>query len=292
MAEIELLAAPDLLNPDISFLGVEGWIPLSRDPNAPTLKDLPPKTYQVLPASANPCPFKVTVTDDGTVQYDAEFEGILAGAGTNRLTFNGLPVTIDARYISGIQVDEEEFAGGGAGTQFLLGAGGHHPIVRHQECRILPQKFGYGIVVGPSRMAPFTVFLDHQTGHWSYGVVEEGGEFVEDPKFDISQGGFLAGRGTTTLEIYGYPCIVDARASGSQRLQIIGVINKLKSTDTLVQYLNVLPIGRNNESYQVLLGDGVTERGFQVTVHGELVPIGPGVTIDTFHRVPRVRIIE
>lgn len=291
MAEIELLAAEDLLNEEIVFEHQEGRqsIPLSKDASRPTRVDLMSGTYNLYPASANHFPSTVTVREDGTIQYDPEMEGVLSGNASNRLTFNGLPVTIDARYISGIQTGENEFTGGGAGAHLVLI---NPPIVRFQECRILPQRYGYSLYIGAARVSPFALFLDHRTGHWSYGVVEDG-ELVEDASFDISEGGFLGGRGTNTLEIFGYPCIVDARESGAKSLQIIGVgpgETRLRSTDTLVQYLNLLPIGRAGEIYEVLLGDGVRGRGFQVNVHGELIPVGPGVTINAFHQIPLVRI--
>ena len=44
------------------------------------------------------------------------------------------------------------------------------------------------------------------------------GRFAYDAAYDISRRGFLAGNGTSTLELQGYPLLVDARSSRGQVL--------------------------------------------------------------------------
>src|SRR5262249_60612749 len=41
------------------------------------------------------------VTQEGTIAFDPAYASFLAGAGSACLTITGLPVTIDARYLSG-----------------------------------------------------------------------------------------------------------------------------------------------------------------------------------------------
>jgi hypothetical protein len=56
----------------------------------------------------------------------------------------------------------------------------------------------------------------------------------------IAQNGFLAGNGTTTLQLLGYPLLVDARASGAAAVVVVPTGNVTGSTSD-VTFVNLLP---------------------------------------------------
>src|SRR5262245_50617885 len=256
MPTIELLAASDLVHQSI-YLPSTGEIPLSRDPAAPTVVDLVAGAHQPYTGSANPCTFTFTVTPAATVVIAPEFGTFLKAEGS-RLTFLGLPVTIDARYLSG------------GIYMFVLGGNFFGDFIVYQRCRLLPNQYGYAVEQGAAIPAVSGGVLGND-GHWSY-----------DPKYDIHNNGFLAGRGTSTIQFLGYPCIIDARRSGGSVLDVSPLVADRPTS--MVQLLNLLP-PQAPGGFELIVSSAVRqpEATFTLTADGTFVAVGSAVTIDRFH---------
>ncbi|MBV9358922.1 MAG: hypothetical protein JO023_25730 [Chloroflexi bacterium] len=174
--------------------------------------DLPPGGYEVIVASAVVADVTFTVTAQGTVEFDASFDTFMSGRGTSTLAITGFEITFDARYLSGPT------------TLFVL----PDPVqVLNTRIRLLPAH-SYELEQGSGSVE-----------HWPLTITRQGS--VEyDPAFDIAQGGFLAGRGTSNLQLLGYPLLVDARASGASSVGLVPTGNVTFSSRD-VTFVNLLP---------------------------------------------------
>jgi len=174
----------------------------------------PNKRFQILIQSGVVPPWSFTVTDDGTVDFETQFDGFLTGRGKTRLTIQGFKVTLDARSLSG-----------GNGVVFVS---------------ILGLKFGF---IGGD--APKTIRLTPQNGY----MVEQGSA-SRGPIFDLDFNGHfqfipaldgaLAGRDTDTLQLLGRPVLIDARAADPPGASIDNVVG-LSTVSKDIQVVTLLP---------------------------------------------------
>ena len=196
-------------NPLLVLIGPPGEI-LITTPLASL--NLTPGGYEVIVASAVVADFTFTITPQGTVDFDPSFDSFLSGRGTSTLVVNGFEITFDARYLSGPT------------TLFVLPDA--LPVL-HTTLRLLPAH-SYGLEQGSGSVTP-----------WPLTITREG-KVDYAPAFDIAQNGFLAGRGTSTLQLLGYPLLVDARASGATSVGVQPTGNTTFST-TDVTFVELLP---------------------------------------------------
>src|SRR5574338_475179 len=96
---------------------------------------------------------------------------------------------------------------------------------------------------------------------WQFEITAQG--LVDyAPTLDVSQGGFLTGRGSTNLGVLGFPITLDGTGTTTRSYFLNGITNSLDNTTP--QPLNLLP-GR----YQFWQGNGaVPEADFQVRMDG------------------------
>src|SRR5438105_4830006 len=175
---------------------------------------LEPGGYQFQIGSGYFADFTFSVTSMGTVDYDPSFNAFLSGRGSPTLTIAGFPVTLDARYLSGAGV-------------LLVIPGTNEDWITYKTCRMVPASY-YSVQQGSGEVTSFAFKLGLD------------GTFSYDPSYDISSGGFLAGRGTSTLKFLGYPILVDARAAGGTGVTIDPIWG-MASSPTSVLFANLLP---------------------------------------------------
>jgi hypothetical protein len=105
--------------------------------------------------------------------------------------------------------------------------------------------------------------LTHGTADttWQFDITPEG--LVDyQPSLDVTQGGFLSDRGTTTMTLVGLPVTLDARELTTDRYLILGVTDWLTNTEPYT--LRLLP-----GSYSIVQGNGlVTEVAFTLNSNG------------------------
>lgn len=196
-------------------------------------------TYRFQVASGYFADFSFQVTADGQVDYDAAFDAFLGGRGTTRLTIQGFEVTLDARYLSGEGI--------------LLVAPGSEWI-RHRTVRMVPAS-SYQVQQGSGQVARFAFQIDGN-GMFQY----------DEARF----GGFLRGRGTRTLELLGYPILVDARRSGGDGVTI-SPVQSLPFAVSSVDCANLLPA----DGFRLLVRSGrVSDAGFNLSESGAFTPQG------------------
>jgi hypothetical protein len=196
-------------NPLLILIGPAGEVPI-RTPLASL--DLPPGGYEVIVASALVADFTFTISPRGTVEFDPSFDSFLSGRGTSTLVVTGFEITFDARYLSGPT------------TLFVLPDAVQ---VLDTTLRLLPAS-SYGLEQGSGSVAGWPLTITRA------GVVEY------EASFDIAHNGFLAGRGTRTLQLLGYPLLVDARASGATSVGLQPTGSTTFST-TNVTFVDLLP---------------------------------------------------
>jgi hypothetical protein len=96
--------------------------------------------------------------------------------------------------------------------------------------------------------------LTHATADttWQFDITPEG---VVDyqPSLDVTQGGFLSGRGTTTLNLVGLPVTLNARELTTDRYLLPGVTDWLANTEP--HTLRLLP-----RSYSIVQGNGLVTK--------------------------------
>lgn len=146
-------------------------------------------TFQLLPGEYQFCAppsqtcFAFTVTPSGTVDYDASLDGYLAGRGTDTLTALGVLIHFDATALSP--------------GQFNLNFSS--TLVRDTATpSSLPLLPGVYSFCAPPSVACFNISVTSQ------GTVD----------YDAALDGFVAGRGTGTLRVFGYRITIDATALG------------------------------------------------------------------------------
>jgi hypothetical protein len=208
--------------------------------------------------------FTFRVTASGLIDYDVAYNGFLSGRNTSTLTINGLTVTLDARYLSG------------SGVLLVVPATADDWIT-YKTCQMVPASY-YSVQQGSGEVANFAFKLGVD-GHWSYGA-----------SCDVIAGGFLSGAGTPVLGFYGYPLLIDARASGGTGVTVEPIWGMPFST-TSVEYANLLPA----PSFALLVRSGVVSRAsFSLAPNGTF-SIDPSATsllsLDTFHGLRRLNVI-
>jgi hypothetical protein len=201
--------AANTTNPILVLVGPSGEVSL-RAPLGPV--QLEPGPYQVIVGSGLVADFTFTVTPQGKVEFDPGFASFLAGQGTSTLIVTGFEITFDARYLSGPT------------TLFVL----PDPFpVLNTRIRLLPAS-SYQVEQGSGSVAQWKIKIGLD------------GKLHYDAPLDIAQNGFLAGNGTTTLQLFGYPLLVDARASGAAAVVVIPTGNVTASASD-VTFVNLLP---------------------------------------------------
>jgi hypothetical protein len=163
-----------------------------------------------------------------------------ASASGNTLTIRGHTINIDGRALS-----HDLFPIGIAGPNTFL------PRATVNQLTIIPAT-GYGFQPGSGIVADL-----------SYGIGRDGG--VDFPE---SCGGFLAGKGTSTLAILGYPMVLNAAHADSDLVGIANVGVRAETPRELVATL--VPA----KSYLPQTAKGVCGTGFNIerTAGSLLIP--------------------
>lgn len=221
---------------------------------------LQPGTYNFQVGSGYFADFTFSVTPEGTVDYDASFDAFLSGRGSSTLTIVGFQVTLDARYLSGSGI-------------LLVVPLTNDDWITYKTCRMVPASF-YSVQQGSGEVTSFTFKLGVD-GNFSY---------------DESQfGGFLAGNGTSTLEFFGYPILVDARAAQGQGLTIVPIWG-MPFTFTAVQFADLLPAA----SFALQVNSGVvTQAVFTLDPQGNFSfdsSLSPYLELDKFNGLTRLKV--
>jgi hypothetical protein len=116
------------------------------------------------------------------------------------------------------------------------------------------------------------------------------GRWVYNAPLDVGAGGFLSGQGTSTLTIFGYPILVDARAAGGTGV-VVQTVWGMPFSTTSVEYACLLPA----QYYALQVRSGVVSNAsFSLGTNGAFA-IDPGATsllaLDTFNGLRRLRVI-
>jgi hypothetical protein len=226
--------------------------------------NLAPGEYSFQIASGYYADFTFRVTTTGTIDYDVAYNGFLSGRDTSTLTIDGLLVTLDARYLSGSGV-------------LLVAPLTNDDWITYRTIRLVPASY-YSVQQGSGVVTNFNVKLGVD-GHWAYAAA-----------YDLGAGGFLSGAGTSTLTFYGYPLLVDARASGGVGVTVQTIWGMPFST-TGVEYACLLPA--RYFALQVRSGV-VSSASFSLAPNGTF-SIDPSATallsLDTFRGLRRLNVI-
>ena len=222
--------------------------------------EMPEGRYNFQVASGYYTDFTFVVTPAGTVDYDPAFDSFLQGRGSSRLTIVGFEVTLDARYLSN------------AGILLVIPT---NEWILHQTVRMVPAS-RYRVQQGSGIVGLFEFALDLD-GHFQY---------TQD--LDVTAGGFLAGRGTSTLEFLGYPLLIDTRADGGEWL-LLNPIWGMPLAPGKVLFVNLLPAWR----FILLTRSGqITTVEFALDARGNF-QLAPGledfVRLDRFHGLRRLK---
>jgi hypothetical protein len=206
--------------------------------------------------------FTFRVTPLGTIEFDVAYNGFLGGRNTSTLTIGGLSVRLDARYLSG------------SGVLLVIPT---TDWISYSTVRMVPASY-YSVQQGSGVVADFSFKLGVD-GHWAYSAA-----------YDVASGGFLAGAGTSTLAFYGYPLLVDARASGGTGVTV-QTIWGMPFSPTSVEYANLLPA----QYFALQVRSGiVSQASFSLSPSGTFT-IDPSATsllsLDTFHGLRRLNVI-
>lgn len=161
---------------------IPGITPSWTDASVVQTFSMAPGTYSFQVGSGYYCDFTFQVTPAGQIAYDPAYATFLAGAGTNKLVLNGFKVTLDARYLPG---------------QGLILA--DIPLINNttdwislKTTYMLPASY-YTVQQGSGVVCKLVFQLDG-SGHFQYAA-----------NLDVAAGGFLQGKGTSTLAFLGYP---------------------------------------------------------------------------------------
>ena len=218
--------------------------------------------YQVYSGGLSDVRF--TVSGNGTVDYGPALDGVVSGRGTDTLTVHGVDITVDARYINALGV--------------LLSV----PLdewISYRTVRLVPAP-QYFLQQGSGQLVDFR-----------FGVGVDG-KVTYNPEYDLASGGFASGRGTSTLQLFGFPVLVDARAAGGAGVLIVPV-NGLRFDETSVQLANILP---PEGSFELQVAAGVVSQvRFGLSVKGLVTVDGNSadfLRVDKFGGVPRVTVTQ
>ena len=177
---------------------------------------LAPASYRFQVGAAQVSEMRWSVGADGAVHYDAAFDGYLRGRGTDTLIVDGHTVGVDVTALAGTGFRMPDTFG-------LRDSNMDSSMV--QPLTLVPLQNGYRIQVGAANAGSF---------RWN---VDGAGFITYDSAFD----GFLAGRGTGTLRVDGYPVFLDATAMGSGLLQLFSVFGLSRMDAAMVQALTLAP---------------------------------------------------
>jgi hypothetical protein len=207
-----------------------------------------PGSYSFQVASALFADFSFTVTDDGTVDFDATCDSFIKGRGTSTLTIFGLEVTFDARRLT--SADRANPNASGiilAGTTLEPG----EDWITFRTVRLVPGR-GNQLQQGSAQVASFTF------------DIKRDGTFAYESSMDSSQGGFLAGNGTSTLTLLGYPMAVDVTAVSN--LLVIQPLRFFPASNTGRAAVVLLPA----DGFTLQLESGVSDLSFNVELNGNI----------------------
>ncbi|MFD1045751.1 hypothetical protein ACFQ1S_09345, partial [Kibdelosporangium lantanae] len=177
--------------------------------------NLRPGNYGIQVQSGRYTSFGFRVTPAGRVDYDPKFDSFVSGRNDSTLTISGVPVTIDVSNLSG------------SGVIFANMPQTHADWIVRRQVRMVPQP-GYTVQQGSGEVAAggFNVELD--------------GRVTYPAALDVTNGGFLRGNGTPTIEFVGYPLCIDARAMGAGSLTLDPIWG-IPVSRTRLQQVNLLP---------------------------------------------------
>jgi hypothetical protein len=251
------------------FFIIPGITPNWVDSRVVQTLNLEPGKYSFMVASAVFADFSFTITSDGKVSYENAFDSFLSGRGTSVLTIVGLEVTLDARYLSGAGV-------------LLVCPLTNDDWIRNRTIRLVPAS--YQVQQGSAVACDF-VFALKPDGTFSY-----------DSSMDLAVGGFLNGNGTTKLEFYGYPILVDSRISIDAQASdpepawgvIVQPIWDMPFSKTGIQYTDLLPAkGFQIQNKSAILSTAI----FDLSTNGTLSfdPSLP-LKVDTFKGLNRLTV--
>jgi hypothetical protein len=242
-------------NPLLVLVGPSGEILLTSPDSS---VQLAPGGYEVIVGSGLVADFAFTVSPQGTIDFDTRFNAFLGGRGTSTLVVTGFLITFDARYLSGPT------------TLFVLPDA---VTVLNTTLHLLPAS-AYQMEQGSGSVA-----------QWKLQIGLDG-KLHYDPVLDVSRNGFLAGNGTTRLQLFGYPLLVDARASGAGAVVVVPTGN-ITASATDVTFVNLLPT--DNVALQL----DSKRVPFIVNLDGSL-HVSPAlaslVQFDHFHGLPRMTV--
>ncbi len=273
--------ATQLVYLDFIIPGVTDW----TKNDAPQTLNLLPDTYNFQVASGFYCDFGFEITQQGKIQYSQEEEfhhdQFLQGRGTTTLTLLGYEVTLDARHLPP------------PGVAFW---NMHSLAMQHKTFRMVPATW-HTVTQGfvTDALPVIRLKLD---GTFDLGKQAVDGEvlppnavgyFIPEPAYDLDKGGFVDGRGTSSLTLYGFPVLIDARAIEDAGLGMVYLDGF--TSDTSVHLVNLLPT-----TYTLVLNGLHTNFKFQfkLDTSGQLSfePNLDGfLRIETLHNVPVLKVL-
>jgi hypothetical protein len=237
--------------------------------------------YRFQIGSSNFADFSFDVTVAGVVTYSGT-PPFLSGKGTKKLTIRGFPITIDARYLAADSLKslEPDLADPclkckridpQAIRLFLDPFAPNPDWILYKTVNLVPAS--YRVQQGSGVVCPFTF------------TVGLNGKVRYDERYDIKLNcGFLGGMGTSTIEFYGYPLLVDARKAGGYGVAVWQVWG-IRFSTSQVQYVNLLPVNNNDPQelaynpveldYDFVLqteGGRPTKARFKLDVNGIFTP--------------------
>lgn len=230
-----------------------------------------PRTVRLLPGAAlfldsTQHGVNFTLSQTGLVQVEPGFAGAVSVLG-NVVTMTGLPVTIDGSAI-----------GDGAVSWGLLGGrhnGAATPLAGAQTVRLLPGG------------APYRWNTAAQVQTFEFSLDASGAIAYPGAK-DVSQGGFLAGMGTSTLVVVGFPITVDVTSLSETNFVVRGLMSASRPTAAPVP-LRLIPASTYSLADSAGRGYdfGVDDSGhltYATGLEGQLT--GAGTTTLRVHGVP------
>ncbi len=213
---------------------------------------LPASHYGFYATSGVVAEFEFRVNLEGKVEIDPAFAGFAEVEGSHRLVLHGYPIQIDGRRLTNDLVPLLDPA---------------TPLSRAivNTLTLLPGA-GYGLQPGSGLVADswFEVTLD--------------GTLQYSPSYD----GFLEGRGSSTLTIFGYPVVVDARHADDELASLVDTGQRAQTPYMLFGVL--LPCDRYRLQTLTASSDGIFTHTFRLSSNGTVTvdpsPV-PGMVVSS-----------
>ena len=220
--------------------------------DTPQAVSLPPgtHTFQII-SGFNTTAFEFTVQADGTVAFDAALDGYVTGGGTSNLTVTGLNISIDAT-----QLDAAQFQ--------VIGVGEFpSTVVTVPPLRVIPGDYRFRINGGfDTTNIDFVVNAD---GTDPDGVID----------FAPALDAYVAGRGTSTLEVIGLDIAINATQLTGPNFQVFGVGTFPSGTEQTG--ITVVP-----GDYRIhVSGTGSAGADFSVDTNGEVQENSPYLSVQS-----------